>query len=196
MAPWLIGALGSLGTSALSQASANRKMRFEQDLSNTAHQRQMADLKQAGLNPILSANLGGASTPSGAQANIDNPVHSALATNRAEQEVNLLKNQNKQSIHQQGLIRTQNDVARANRDKLTVENIILKDKAMKQRQLGTFYASDVGKYTAIAQEMGPTLVSALSAIGGIKALKILLGGKKVPKGFKTPIFNKTTGELR
>lgn len=45
--------------------------RWQETMANTAHEREVADLKRAGLNPILSARGSGAATPSGGAATMN-----------------------------------------------------------------------------------------------------------------------------
>lgn len=66
---------GGIASSALSFLSAEKQMSFQERMSNTAHQREVADLKKAGINPILTATGGsGASAPSGVMVTPENPV--------------------------------------------------------------------------------------------------------------------------
>lgn len=66
--------VGQQETNQANARQATRQMQFQAEMSNTAYQRAMADMKKAGLNPLLAYEQGGASTPSGAAAHMENPA--------------------------------------------------------------------------------------------------------------------------
>lgn len=68
LAGGLLSKKGAEDQQAMSLEIAQKQMDFQERMSNTAHQREVADLRAAGLNPILSAGGGGASSPAGASA--------------------------------------------------------------------------------------------------------------------------------
>jgi hypothetical protein len=96
------GGMDYLGTQAQNRANkreARKNREFQEYMSSTSYQRARKDLEAANLNPILAVTQGGASSPGGAQAHMENALGRASSSARqamlAKAEVDNLLKQNK-----------------------------------------------------------------------------------------------------
>lgn len=84
--PWgaIVGGATSLAGGVLTnmgnKKAAQKQMDFQERMSNTSYQRAVADMKLAGINPMLAYMQGGASSPGGASPQIQDALSPAVSS--------------------------------------------------------------------------------------------------------------------
>lgn len=151
--------IGGERRNASQEAQASAQMAFQREMSNTAYQRQVADLKAAGINPMLAAKLGGASTPQGAQAQIQDVVSPAVQAYQQQRmnsaQVANIEADTANKSAQADLIRAQTAQANASAWKSQADTALVTEQAREitQKLENRYWDSETDRVVALANQL-------------------------------------------
>jgi hypothetical protein len=189
----LLGYKGQKDTNVASAQQAQKQMDFQREMSNTAVQRRMADLKKAGINPILAGSKE-ASSPAGQQAPVGNKMQAAIASASAAQALKNAKAQEELTYTQEAKTIRESEIASAGAERARLDIDIMRQPLYK-------YARAIELYGNAAAPLMKSLAAlyGVGKIGSMARRGSASRGKnpnKMPKGFKGAIWNPKSGEIR
>ena len=149
-----LAAFGQERTNAQNAQLAREQMAFQANMSGTSYQRAVADMMAAGLNPMLAYSQGGASTPTGQTAVMQNALGAGAtsATQGYQTALNAALNvaDIKLKGEQAGAAGAQEDLNRANMNLALVEAANKSAQLPGHQQFGKQVASIIQQNNAIA----------------------------------------------